>query len=246
MIDDYFIDFYANTNLFFQLTDLCVYCETGHKLKSEIINFSKQTDLRDETFDFDLFKRYFESHNNEIDHRNIKTKLDHLGEINFHKQIANRQREVYNKYRSDPEFLGKDSILIDADWKEKIYYGKKSPRQVNAEWYKYGSCSLLGFGVYFVDETSVNGVIVRKVNCLNIDLLNENTSQCAFDFIKGLRFLRTLDSFKKIEKKNYIIFTDTAKSMRCSEICHCYLKELADENIRVSFNYFAEYHGKVN
>lgn len=59
------------------------------------------------------------------------------------------------------------------------------------------------------------------------------------------RYLRTLEKFKSVEKNNYIIFTDSAKQYRCAEIAHFYLIELAKEGIRVSFNFFAEQHGKV-
>ena len=50
----------------------------------------------------------------------------------------------------------------------------------------------------------------------------ENSNQTATDYIKGFRFLRNLLNFKKIEKKNYIIFliqqkfTDAKKFLKKS------------------------------
>lgn len=195
-------------------------------------------------YNIENYKLYYRiSQNN-----NMLEKLENLEEIEYHKQIADRQRKIYNKYIKNPNFLGEDSILIDVDWKEKIYYGKKSPRQVNADWYKYGSCSLLSFGIYYVckKRNIETDKFENFVNCLTIDILTDNTSQTASDYIKRFRFIRTLAIFRNIEKNNYIIFSDTAKQFRCEEVCHFYLIELAGHGIRVSFNYFCEYHGKVN
>ena len=162
--------------------------------------------------------------------------------VQYHYHIAIRQKNFYNKLRTDAE-----AILFDIDYKQKIYFGKNSPFQLTSEFYKYGSCSLLGFGVYYVDK--IFNTVTKKeekfINAWNFDLLSDDTSQKAADFIKGFRFLRKNSTFKSIEKKNYIIFTDTSKNFRCQEVCHYYLRELANEGIRVSFNYFGEYHGKV-
>ena len=167
--------------------------------------------------------------------------------VQYHYHIAIRQKNFYNKLRTDTEALGEDTILIDIDYKQKIYYGKNSPFQLTSEFYKYGSCSLLGFGLYYVDKifNTVTKKEEKYINAWNFDLLSDDTSQKAADFIKGFRFLRKNSTFKSIEKKNYIIFTDTSKNFRCQEVCQYYLRELANEGIRVSFNYFGEYHGKV-
>ena len=165
----------------------------------------------------------------------------------FHYSIAQRQKKFYNRLRKDPSLLGENTILIDIDYKEKLRFGQDQPRQKAQENYKYGSCSLLGFGVYFVDakfnpETNLEE---KFVNEWNFDLLKEETRQQALDIKNAFRFLRTNETFRAIEKPNYIIFSDTGKSLRCNYMSHYYLKELAEENIRVSFNYFCEYHGKV-
>ena len=179
--------------------------------------------------------------------RLFQDKNKSLETLAYHYKIALRQKHFYNKLRTDPEALGEDTIMIDIDYKQKIYYGKNSPNQLTSEFYKYGSCSLLGFGVYFVDKhfNEPTKSEEKFVNVWNFDLLSNDTSQKAHDFINGFRFLRKNPIFKSLEKKNYIIFSDAAKNFRCQEVCHFYLIELAIENIRVSFNYFGEYHGKV-
>ena len=188
--------------------------------------------------------KYYTAHRN--DH--IIEKLGYLKEIEFHKQFAQLQNETYNRYRTDPEFLGDQTILIDADYKEKIYYGKKSPRQQSPEWYTYGSCSFLGLGIYYVDKrmNESSGILEKFINYLTIDILTDETSQTAADFIEKFKFLRKLEKFIKIEKKNYIIFTDTAKSFRCDEVLYYFLIELKKIGIHVSYNCFCEYHGKVS
>lgn len=227
----------------FKFTDLCIYCETGRIIKKELIDDYVQNHELESQYNLINYKAYYTSTQNE----NMLEKIENLEEIEYHKNIADRQREIYNKFRKDTNFLGADSILIEVDWKEKIYFGKKSPRQVNVEWYKYGSCSLLSFGIYYTCKRKQieTDQFESIVNCLTIDILTDDTSQTASDYIKRFRFIRNLQIFKSIEKKNYIIFSDTAKQFRCEEICHFYLIELANEGIRVSFNFFCEYHGKV-
>lgn len=189
-----------------------------------------------------------EQYKKAVDEKNIILKMKHLKEIEFHKHVADRQRKTYNRYRTDPDFLGNDSILIDVDWKEKISYGKNSPRQLNTDWYSAGICSLLSFGVYFVDQklNKLTGLNEKFVNCMHIDVLSDETTQTATRYTRIFRYVRQLEKFRKVEKPNYIIFSDTARQFRCDELCHFYLEELKNEGIRVSFNYFGECHGKVS
>lgn len=104
--------------------------------------------------------KYSESNNN----KDMIIKLKHLKSVIFHYEIAKRQRAIYNKYRSDPAYLGKESILIDSDYKSKIYYGKNSPRQTSVEWFNYGSCSLHGFGIYYVDKKKMKKTASLKIS----------------------------------------------------------------------------------
>jgi len=171
----------------FKRTDLCHYCETSLKLKNELSEMKKAEYLDEE------------KENNIIE----KIKC-----IDYHYEIALRQKEIYNAYRTNPEMLTEDQILIDIDYKQKIYYGKISPRQITSEFYSYGSCSCLGFGIYYVDSRFNNTTkqIERFVNCYNINILCDDTSQTAADFINAFRHLRNLDLFKKIEKKKIHYF----------------------------------------
>lgn len=255
---------------------MCVYCECGRNIREEIVEFTSSLpklevfpktakesldqllSTSNDGFDLNAYSAFYKSQmispnvelKRVLEEKRIFYKLKQIKNVDFHKSIAKRQREIYNKYRQDPEFLGDDAILIDVDWKEKICYGKNSPRQLNPDWFECGSCSLLGFGIYYVDKKidEASGEEVRFVNCLNIDILNDDKTQTAASYIQAFRFLRTIDRFREIERKRkkYIIFTDTARQFRCEELNYFYLHELKQDDVMVSFNYFCECHGKVN
>ncbi|CAF0939039.1 unnamed protein product [Brachionus calyciflorus] len=59
-----------------------------------------------------------------------------------------------------------------------------------------------------------------------------------------LLFLRKQEIFKKIEKKNYTIWTDAGTHFRCAEFLYYLFNELANEKIMVKYNIFGEKHGK--
>jgi hypothetical protein len=221
---------------------VCPYCALGLKIEKDLVNFSKTIDSNIVIFELDKFAMLFR------ENKEISDEINKLKLIDFHKKNAFRQKNTYHRFRTEPEFLGDQTILIDTDWKQKIYYGKNSPRQQTQEFYNNGSCSLLSFGIYYTDtyKNKINSKNEIFINCLNIDILCENTSQKAVDFINCFRFIRKLEAFKKIEKQKYIIFTDTAKSFRNAEVCYYLFKELAMDDISVSLNFFGEYHGKVS
>jgi hypothetical protein len=56
--------------------------------------------------------------------------------------------------------------------------------------------------------------------------------------------MRALPCFKKLDKKSYIVWSDTGPHFRCSEFMHYLFVELAQLKIKVSFNLFCERHGK--
>jgi len=58
------------------------------------------------------------------------------------------------------------------------------------------------------------------------------------------RFLRSLEIFKKLDKNKYFIWSDAGQHFRCSEFIYYLFKSLKDEKIQVSYNIFAECHGK--
>ena len=53
----------------------------------------------------------------------LKKKIEDYQQIEFHKEIADKQRTMYNKLCNSKEFL-KDNLLIDMDFKERIKIGK--------------------------------------------------------------------------------------------------------------------------
>ena len=117
-----------------------------------------------------------------------------------------------------------------------------SPRQINAEYYNQVLRSCLGkslifekfsktfflfrkgFGVYYVNEEN-------SVNLINFNLISSDLSQDASAVIRGIRILRKQAFFTAIEKPNYVIWLDTGKCFRNSQILGYFLIELARENI---------------
>jgi hypothetical protein len=130
-----------------RFTDLCDYCEHGKKLhqqiKTEAIVNGCSLNLEDE-FDCDRLLNFFEDETKLID---VRKNLYDLKTINFHKIIANRQREVYNKSRNNIEWL-ENAIVIELDFKQKINIGI-GPRQLNTEYYVQKQKSLLGDSIFF-------------------------------------------------------------------------------------------------
>ena len=59
------------------------------------------------------------------------------------------------------------------------------------------------------------------------------------------RLLREQDFFKKLDKKKYIVWTDTGPHFRCSEFLYYLFNELALEKIEVNYNLFCEKHGML-
>jgi hypothetical protein len=83
----------------------------------------------------------------------IKKKLAACHEIEFHRKIAEKQREMYNKMRFDADLL-KNELLIEIDFKQKSIVIGQGPRQLNPHYYKQTVTALIGFGVYFTNENS--------------------------------------------------------------------------------------------
>ena len=54
------------------------------------------------------------------------------------------------------------------------------------------------------------------------------------------------DIFKKFTQKKFIVWADTGPHFRCKELMHYFFKELADEKIQISLNFFCECHGKAS
>ena len=94
-----------------------------------------------------------------------------------------------------------------------------------------------GFGLYHEE----NGNIKK----INFNLIGD-FSQDAFSVIRAFRMMRNQEFFRRIDKKKYFIWCDCGKHFRCSEMMHYLMKELAEIQISVNFNFFAESHGKNN
>ena len=124
----------------------------------------------------------------------LKSVLNDIKHLNEHKSIADNQRNSYNYCKSH---LPNGSILIELDWKQKLliglylmflffdYFIKLSfiegtgRRQISEEFRNKQLRSLIGFGIYYVEEGAIK--------CMNIDLIsripihqNGYDSICAF------------------------------------------------------------------
>jgi hypothetical protein len=114
------------------------------------------------------------------------------------------------------------------------------PRQINKEYYNQIQLSVFGIGIFFFDD------IQKKIKLLNVDVVADvdEISPNAISAIRCLRLLRQQDFFKIIDKNEYIFWADCGTHFRCAEFCHFLFDELAESDIRVNLNFFAEKHGK--
>ena len=125
--------------------------------------------------------------------------------IDFHKQIADSQRESYNKMRTDFKFL-KEILHIEIDYKQKIVLGK-SPRQRSMD---YNDENMPQRPIYYV-ETSANSLSIK---CLKMDLIFHHSSQTCVETIKGLEFARNQEVLKNIDKNRLTKWTDCGNHFR--------------------------------
>jgi hypothetical protein len=72
------------------------------------------------------------------------------------------------------------------DFKQKIIIGL-SPRQVISEYYNQMSRSLLGFGIYYVDEAE------NTIKLINFDIISSDLSSDGN--VRGFRILRQQEFF---------------------------------------------------
>jgi hypothetical protein len=135
-----------------RMTDLCDYCELSLVLKKNINTFilSYFPDVYNEIFDLNRYSDFFktsqiqplnlltEEEENESDDadeskssndtkitlQNISNQLELVRLIGFHQQMAEKQRNLYNKMTHDPILLN-DSIMIEMDFKQKIVFGNQ-------------------------------------------------------------------------------------------------------------------------
>ena len=121
----------------FRYTDLCHFCEIGRKLLQEIKEFT----LKKFEFKMEISLENLENFYNqltEIDDQcaEIIEKINHLKSIDYHKEIAQRQRNAYNRDRKEIEsFNGGSTIVIEIDYKQAITLSE-GPRQLNSEYFE--------------------------------------------------------------------------------------------------------------
>ena len=99
----------------------------------------------------------------------------------------------------------------------------------------------MGFGIYHIDTR--NGF--KFVNCLNIDVISDYDGSTANDLIRTFKFIMQLEEFKKIDQKNYILWSDCGTQFRCAEFNYFLFNELPQKGKVVNLNFFCEKHGKL-
>ncbi len=76
--------------------------------------------------------------------------------------------------------FSKDALFIELDYKQKVNIGL-SPRQPSEEYYNQKQRSILGFGIYFWAEDTIE--------CLNIDIISDILDQKAFSVISCFKYV---------------------------------------------------------
>lgn len=67
---------------------------------------------------------------------------------------------------------------------------------------------------------------------INFDIISSDLKQDAFSVVRGMRILRDQHFFKDIDRNEYVIWLDTGKSFRNSEVLGYFLVELAEKQIK--------------
>lgn len=164
--------------------------------------------------------------------------------------MANAQRKAYIKHKT-AEFLTKDKILIEADFKKKIKIGL-SPRQISSEYYEQQERSCLGINAFYfgfiaqnINNYFLQGLGVyylndeNEIDCINFDVISYDNKQTGFAAIRGFRFLRTQQFFERLQYiKEYVVWLDCGKHFRNKMLIGYLFKELASEKIHGMNNFF--------
>jgi hypothetical protein len=237
-----FTTFYKNVNEKFKkpynLTDLCDYCELYREIFNDIVRVSRNFGLLNDNPDHPdlehLKGEFLKIQESGTDVMSSLKGFDDLDIIQFHKNVAQRQREAYNKMKQDAALL-KNHLFIDIDFKQKVPIGV-GPRQRSHEFFERTSRSLIGFGIYVVEA--------GKIKCLNMDVVLNCSSETSFVAITAFKHIRNQDIFKNADKDKYIIWTDCGPHFRSSEFADYLFNELKLAGKSVQLNFFCEQHGK--
>jgi hypothetical protein len=170
-----------------------------------------------------------------------RQKVDNLLAVENHKDFALRQRQVYNRQKSDLAFL-EGKILIELDYKAQILLGL-GPDQMNEDYYESNKkkVNLLSFGVFFVVKTYPN---MPFINCMDIDLVTDYAGQTSSDIKRIFRHVMTMPQFREIDQPNWIIWSNTGSNFCSKEMVYFYFNELATNGKSVNLNYLVEKHGR--
>ena len=82
---------------------------------------------------------------------------------------------------------------------------------------------IFGFGIYHLEH--------EQIKLINFDIISNDLEQKSKNVIRGFRFLRQQNWYKKIDKSKYSVWCDTGKSFRCAQTIGYLFKELASEKI---------------
>jgi hypothetical protein len=88
---------------------------------------------------------------------------------------------------------------------------------------------LKGFGIYYLNDDD-------QIKVINFDLIsdasnNDDKTQDMAAAVRGFRILRKQEFFKRIEKNNFIVWTDCGKHFRNREIMGYFFIELRNIGI---------------
>lgn len=82
-----------------------------------------------------------------------------------------------------------------------------------------------GFGIYYVNDND-------EIEVINFDVISSFLAENAETTVRGFRFLREQEFFKKIEMPNYIVWADCGTHFRNKLLIGYLFKELQRENIQ--------------
>lgn len=86
----------------------------------------------------------------------------------------------------------------------------------------------IGFGIYYIAKNENDQ---NEIKMINFDIITSDLKQTGQAAVRGFRFLRKQKFFEKIEKKNYIVWSDCGKHFRNQTFCGYLFNELAKQKI---------------
>ena len=216
-------------------TDVCEYCMAGQHMRNrlkQIVTTHKKVFIDVEWMSSDPDPRKLEAHLNS-GHRPEKAVyklvapiVQDLKEVQHHKEIADLQRDAYNKdYDNPPD----GTVVVTLDFKSRGKLPMK-PVEPSKQFYNQGSYSLLGFGLHW----ACNGGVKRH----NIDVLLRSLNQDAYVVLQCFKRIINLPVFPK--GRGIIFWMDSGRHFHCNAVLSSFV--FNEQTVRV--NYFCGKHGK--